>query len=143
MLMVSSPFVTKKVLNKGVIEDIVPPFQTEDIVEILSEHEFKLLGRSSNLVKVAGKRISTLQIESIIEEMDGIDAVLIKIRKDERALKDEILEIYVESKKGLDAKVLRAVLKENFGAMNIAFKIHNGMKITRSSVGKKIGFKEL
>jgi len=143
MLMVSSPFVTKKVLNKGVIEDITPPFQTEDIVEILSEHEFKLLGRSSNLVKVAGKRISTLQIEGIIEAMDGIDAVLIKIRKDERALKDEILEIYVESKVGLDAKVLRAVLKENFGSMNIAFKIHNNMEITRSSVGKKIGFKEI
>jgi len=143
MLMVSSPFVTKKVLNKGVIEDITPPFQTEDIVEILSEHEFKLLGRSSNLVKVAGKRISTLQIEGIIEAMDGIDAVLIKIRKDERALKDEILEIYVESKVGLDAKVLRAVLKEHFGSMNIAFKIHNNMEITRSSVGKKIGFKEI
>jgi len=143
MLMVSSPFVTKKVLNKGIIEDIIPPFQTEDIVEILSEHEFQLLGRSSNLVKVAGKRISTLQIENIIEAMDGIDAVLIKIRKDERALKDEILEIYVESKKGLDAKVLRAVLKKHFGSMNIAFKIHNGMEITRSSVGKKIGFKEL
>ena len=143
MLMVSSPFVTKKVLNKGVIEDVIPPFQTEDIVEILSEHEFKLLGRSSNLVKVAGKRISTLQIEGIIESMDGIDAVLIKIRKDERALKDEILEIYVESQKGLDAKILRAVLKEHFGSMNIAFKIHNGMEITRSSLGKKIGFKEL
>lgn len=143
MLMVSSPFVTTKVLNKGVIEDIEPPFQTEDIVEILSEHKFKLLGRSSNLVKVAGKRISTLQIEGIIEAMDGIDAVLIKIRKDERALKDEILEIYVESQKGLDSKVLRTVLKENFGTMNIAFKIHNGMKITRSSVGKKIGFKEI
>jgi len=143
MLMVSSPFVTKRVLNKGVIEDMVPPFQTEDIVEILSEHEFKLLGRSSNLVKVAGKRISTLQIENIIESMDDIDAVLIKIRKDERALKDEILEIYVESKVGLDAKVLRSTLKEHFGSMNIAFKIHNGMKITRSSVGKKIGFKEI
>jgi acyl-coenzyme A synthetase/AMP-(fatty) acid ligase len=143
MLMVSSPFVTKKVLNKGIIEDVVPPFQTEDIVEILSEHEFKLLGRSSNLVKVAGKRISTLQIENIIEAMDGIDAVLIKIRKDERALKDEILDIYVESKYGLDAKVLRAVLKDNFGSMNIAFKIHNNVEITRSSVGKKIGFKEL
>lgn len=142
-LMVSSPFLTKKVLNKGVIEEVLPPFQTEDIVEIINEHEFKLLGRSSNLVKIAGKRISTLQIEGIIEAMSGIDAVLIKVSKDERALKDEILEIYVEAKEGLDAKVLRGVLKENFGAMNIAFKIHNNVEITRSSVGKKIGFKEI
>lgn len=142
-LMVSSPFLAKKVLNKGVIEEIIPPFQTEDIVDIISEHQFKLLGRSSNLIKIAGKRISTVQIEGIIEKMSGIDAVLIRVSKDDKALKDEILEIYVEAKEGLDAKVLRGVLKENFGAMNIAFKIHNNVEITRSSVGKKIGFKEI
>ena len=143
MLRVSSPFVTKKILNNGVVEDVKPPFQTEDIVEILNEKEFKLLGRSSNLAKIAGKRISTQQIEGLIEAIDDIDCVLIKIRKDDRALKDEILDIYVESKAGLDAKVLRKVLKENFGSMNIAFKIFNNVSITRSSVGKKIGFKEL
>jgi acyl-coenzyme A synthetase/AMP-(fatty) acid ligase len=143
MLRISSPFVTQKILNNGVIEDIKPPFQTEDIVEILNDKEFKLLGRSSNLAKIAGKRVSTQQIEGIVEAMDGIYCALIKIRRDDKALKDEILDIYVESKNGLDAKVLRKVLKEHFGAMNIAFKIFNNVKITRSSVGKKIGFKEL
>jgi len=143
MLNVSSPFLTQKILKDGVIEDIKPPFQTEDIVEILNDKEFKLLGRSSNLAKIAGKRISTQQIEGIIEAMDGIDCALIKIRRDDRALKDEILDIYVESKDGLDAKILRKILKEHFGAMNIAFKIFNNVKIVRSSVGKKIGFKEL
>ena len=120
-----------------------PPFQTEDIVEILNDKEFKLLGRSSNLAKIAGKRISTQQIESIVEDMDGVDCAWIKIRRDDRALKDEILDIYVESKTKLEAKDLRKILKENFGAMNIAFKIFNNVKIIRSSVGKKIGFKEL
>ncbi len=143
MLRVASPFLATKILNNGAVEDVEPPFQTEDIVEILNEKEFKLLGRSSNLAKMAGKRISTQQIEGIIEAMDGINCVLIKIRRDERALKDEILDIYVESKDGLDAKVLRKILKEYFGAMNIAFKIFNNVKIIRSSVGKKIGFKEI
>ncbi len=143
MLRVASPFLATKILNNGAVEDVEPPFQTEDIVEILNEKEFKLLGRSSNLAKMAGKRISTQQIEGIIEAMDGINCVLIKIRRDERALKDEILDIYVESKDGLDAKVLRKILKEHFGAMNIAFKIFNNVKIIRSSVGKKIGFKEI
>ena len=143
MLRVSSPFLTQKILKDGVLEDVKPPFQTEDIVEILNDKEFKLLGRSSNLAKIAGKRISTQQIEGIIEAMDDIDCALIKIRRDERALKDEILDIYVESKNGLDAKFLRKILKEHFGAMNIAFKIFNNVKIVRSSVGKKIGFKEL
>ncbi len=143
MLRVSSPFVTKIIINSGVIEEVKQPFQTEDIVEVLSDKEFKLLGRSSNLAKIAGKRISTQQIEALIEAMDDIDCVLIKIRRDDKALKDEILDIYVESKFRLEAKTLRKMLKENFGSINIAFKIFNNVSITRSSVGKKIGFKEL
>ena len=143
MLRVSSPFLAKKLLRDGVVEDVKPPFQTEDIVEILNDEEFKLLGRSSNLAKIAGKRISTQQIEGIVESIDGVECAWIKIRRDDKALKDEILDIYVESKTELEAKDLRKILKENFGAMNIAFKIFNNVKIIRSSVGKKIGFKEL
>lgn len=143
MLNVSSPFVTSKVLNDGVIEDLKPTFQTEDIVEILNERDFKLLGRSSTLVKIAGKRISTQQIETIIEAIDGVDCVLIKVRRDDRALKDEILDIYVESKVNLESKKLRAILRSHFGSINIAYKIYNNIKVTRSSVGKKIGFKEI
>jgi len=143
MLNVSSPFVTSKILTDGVIEDVEPPYQTEDIVEIYNETEFKLLGRSSNLIKIAGKRISTQQIETIIEDIDGIDSVLIKVRRNEKALKDEILDIYVESKIELESKNLRTILKSHFGSINIAYKIHNNIKVTRSSVGKKIGFKEI
>jgi len=140
MLNISSPLVTQKIISDGKLKDVVQPFQTEDIVEILAEHEFKLLGRSSNLAKIAGKRVSTQQIEHLIEAIEGIDAVLIKIRKEERALKDEILEIYVESDKELKAKELKQILKENFGSIHIPFKIHNNKRILRSSVGKKIGF---
>jgi acyl-coenzyme A synthetase/AMP-(fatty) acid ligase len=140
MLNISSPLVTQKIISDGKLKDVQQPFQTEDIVEIVSENEFKLLGRSSNLAKIAGKRVSTQQIENLIEMIDGIDAILIKIRKDERALKDEILEIYVESDKELKAKELKEILKENFGSIHIPFKIHNNKRILRSSVGKKIGF---
>jgi hypothetical protein len=73
--------------------------------------------------------------------VDGIDAVLIKVRKNERALKDEILDIYIEGALNLPAKKMRAILKENFGSIHIPFKIYNNMCIVRSSVGKKIGFK--
>jgi Pyruvate/2-oxoacid:ferredoxin oxidoreductase gamma subunit len=106
----------------------------------VDEHRFKLLGRSSNLAKIAGKRISTQQIENLIELENGIDAVLIKIRKDERALKDEILEIYIEGSKEIKAKELKEILKKSFGSVHIPFKVHNNMHILRSSVGKKIGF---
>jgi acyl-coenzyme A synthetase/AMP-(fatty) acid ligase len=140
MLNISSALVTQKIINKGKIEDVKLPFQTEDIVEIVDEHRFKLLGRSSNLAKIAGKRISTQQIENLIELEDGVDAVLIKIRKDERALKDEILEIYIEGSKEIKAKELKEILKKSFGSVHIPFKVHNNMHILRSSVGKKIGF---
>jgi len=140
MLCISSPFVTQKVLSDGRLIDVDAEFQTEDIVEILNDEEFKLLGRSSKLAKIAGKRVSTLQIEDIVENIDGVDAVFIKIKKDERALKDEILEIYVESDIELKAKVLKEALKESLGTINIPFKIYNNKKILRSSVGKKIGF---
>jgi len=143
MLNISSGLVTSRILSKGVIKDVEQPFQTEDIVEIYKEGKFKLLGRSSNLIKIAGKRISTQQIETIIESIDEIDAVLIKVRRDDRALKDEILDIYVESKVNLESKKLRSLFKSYFGSINIAYKIHNNIKVTRSSVGKKIGFKEI
>ena len=141
MLNISSPFVAQKVLNKT-IQKVEFPFQTEDIVEMLSEHEFKLLGRSSNLAKVAGKRISTLQIESIVERLEGVKCVLVKVRKDEKALRDEVLDIYVESSVEIKSKDLKQKLKKVFGSMHIVFKLHNNMIITKSSIGKKIGFKE-
>ena len=141
MLNISSPFVAKKILNKT-IQKVEFPFQTEDIVEMLSEHEFKLLGRSSNLAKVAGKRISTLQIESIVESLEGVECALVKVRKDEKALRDEVLDIYVESTEEIKSKDLKVALKKVFGSMHIVFKLYNNMIITKSSVGKKIGFKE-
>jgi len=139
MLCISSPLVTKKVINNGVKEDVVLPFQTEDIVEIINEKQFKLLGRSSNLAKIAGKRISTVQIESLLERIEGIKGALIRIRRDDKALKDEILDIYIEGTLTLDAKTVRECLKQELGTIHIPFKIHNHKKILRSSVGKKIG----
>ncbi|NPA66532.1 MAG: acyl--CoA ligase [Epsilonproteobacteria bacterium] len=140
MLNVSSPLVTQRIIKEGKLHNVKQPFQTEDIVEILNEHQFKLLGRSSNLAKIAGKRISTQQIENIIETLDGISAALVKIKRDDSALKDEILYIYIEGDIELKGKTLRTLLKEHFGSIHIPFKIHNNKRILRSSVGKKIGF---
>ena len=141
MLNISSPFVAQKVLNET-IKKVELPFQTEDIVEMLSPHEFKLLGRSSNLAKVAGKRISTLQIESIVESIDGVACVLVKVRKDAKALRDEVLDIYIEANREIKQKEIKEELKKVFGSMHIVFKLYNNMIITKSSVGKKIGFKD-
>lgn len=139
-LCITSPLVTQKVINSGLKEDVILPFQTEDIVEIIDEKRFKLLGRSSNLAKISGKRISTIQIETMLESIDGIESVLIRIKRDDKALKDEILDIYVEGSLTLEAKQVRECLKKELGSIHIPFKIYNHKKILRSSVGKKIGF---
>ena len=139
-LSIDSPLVTKKIIHNGKKEDVHLPFRTEDIIEIIDATHFKLLGRSSSLVKVAGKRISTVQIETLLESLNGIESVLIRVRRDDSALKDEILDIYVESKQALEMKTLREALKKELGSINIPCKIHNNKRILRSSVGKKIGF---
>ena len=104
---------------------------------------YKAYAKVNIFLKIAGKRISTVQIENILESIDKVSGIFIKIRKDERALKDEILDIYVEAKTPLEPKIVREELKKHFGTLNIAFKLHNGIEIKRSSVGKKIGFKEI
>ncbi|QFR50207.1 acyl--CoA ligase [Sulfurimonas lithotrophica] len=139
MLGIFSPFIAPKTLT-SFIQNVELPFATEDIVEVIGNKDFELIGRSSNIAKIAGKRISTLQIEAIIENLNYIDAVLIKIKRDDKALKDEILEIYVESDQKLQAKVLKELFTKHFGSLHLPFKIFNHKKIIRSSVGKKIGF---
>jgi len=143
MLNITSPFIAQKIITDGVVKDVKFPFQTEDIVKIIDKKRFELKGRSSNLAKIAGKRVSTLQIESLLEELDGISSVMIKISRDETALKDEILEIYVESEVELRGKSIRAILRKNLGSLHIPFRVHNHKKIIKSSVGKKIGFEDL
>ena len=67
---------------------------------------------------------------------------MVKVRKDEKALRDEILDIYIEADVEISYNDLRAALKKVFGSINIVFKLYNHMEIVKSSVGKKIGFKE-
>ena len=139
MLGIFSPFISPKILT-SFIQNVELPFATEDIVEVIGNKEFELIGRSSNLAKIAGKRISTLQVEAIIENLDYIDAVMVKIKRNDKALKDEVLEIIVESEQKLEAKVLKELFTNHFGSLHLPFKIYNNKKIIRSSVGKKIGY---
>ncbi len=44
-----------------------------DVVEIIDEHHFKLLGRNSDMVNIAGKRGSIADITLKLQQIDGID----------------------------------------------------------------------
>ncbi|MEZ4692579.1 MAG: hypothetical protein R2837_00830 [Aliarcobacter sp.] len=72
--------------------------QTFDYVEFI-DNKFKLIGRSSQILKIAGKRYSTIQIENILEQIDGIEKAVVFVNTKKDTLKDEILDITIESKK--------------------------------------------
>ncbi|MEA1917905.1 MAG: class I adenylate-forming enzyme family protein [Campylobacterota bacterium] len=139
MLEVTSPFISRKLLNEKV-QTVELPFKSEDIVNIVSEKEFILVGRDSSLIKIAGKRFSTLQIESIVESLPEVNSAIVKVKRDDKALKDEIVEIYIEQNEDFNHKKVRELFLKNFGSTHIPYKLHVVQKILFSSVGKKIGF---
>lgn len=111
--------------------------QTFDYVE-LKESGFKLLGRSSQIFKLAGKRYSTLQIEHILESIDGINKALVYVKNSNDALRSEILDISIESSKEFSKKEIQLILKEHLSNLKFLFDFRVVDKIALSPTGKKI-----
>lgn len=111
--------------------------QTFDYVE-LKEGGFKLLGRSSQIFKLAGKRYSTLQIEHILESIDGINKALVYVKNSNDALRSEILDISIESSKEFSKKEIQLILKEHLSNLKFLFDFRVVDKIALSPTGKKI-----
>lgn len=74
-LIVKSPFVSN-ILYENDFKNIDGCMQTFDYIEQV-DNKFKLVGRSSKILKIAGKRYSTIQIENILEEIDEISKALV------------------------------------------------------------------
>jgi acyl-coenzyme A synthetase/AMP-(fatty) acid ligase len=134
-LHVSSPWVSD-VAYEGKFKYLNGKIKTFDEVEFKGE-KFELKGRQSNIVKIGGKRFSTIQIENIIEKHGFVKSALIDVTKNkDNVLKDESLIIYIEGKKPL-LKELKTLIKNELG-MNIPIKIIMVETIFRNSIGKKI-----
>ncbi len=57
---------------------LVPPVQLNDIVRVLNEQQFLLLGRKSDLINLAGKRMSLANLNHKLNEIKGVvDGVFI------------------------------------------------------------------
>jgi len=94
-LEVSSPFISKFIIE-DTLKEIKHPFVTTDLIEI-NNGKFKLLGRKSEIIKISGKRISLLEIESLLEEHENIEEALVKLDYDVSSHKDEQLSIKLVS----------------------------------------------
>ena len=137
-LMIKSPFVSEYVIEDR-LKKIKYPFITTDIIEII-DNKFRLIGRESEIIKISGKRISILEIESLLEESKIIDEVLVKLAYSINSHKDEQLNIEIVSfAKLIDLKKeVKIILQQNYKKINIKSNIKVVNNIAKNHIGKKI-----
>jgi len=64
------------------------PTLLQDIVELLPEHRFRLCGRNSDLLEIAGKRASLAELTRHLLAIDGVcDGVMFQLDADARGLR--------------------------------------------------------
>ncbi len=135
-LQVSSPYISLFILNQKILS-VPQPFTTEDIIEIAG-NTFTLVGRSNKIVKIAGKRISVLQLESIIETIPNVKKALVSVIYKKDHFRSEQIIITIESSEKISKQIIRKKLSENYGILTIPFEINYVDKINTSAMGKKI-----
>ncbi len=135
-LQISSPYLSREIFE-GAITALPSPFTTSDIVR-LDGGGFEIIGRSFELLKIGGKRVSVLEIETAIEAHPSItEAQVIPIRAD--GLKDEKIEILAVCK--MDEKELSEfaskALKELYSEIKINAKCRKVEVLEKTFNGKK------
>lgn len=135
-LKVVSPFISNTLYEEG-FKETNNRIQTFDYVEII-DNKFKLIGRSSQIIKVAGKRYSTLQIENILENEPNIQKALVYVSSNKEALRGEELNIVLQSDENILVKDIKTILKKEL--LNVRFSINLKIvdEIKTTAVGKKM-----
>ncbi|MEN8302459.1 MAG: AMP-binding protein [Campylobacterota bacterium] len=137
-LSIESPFISPYILNDK-IRSLSQPFTTEDIVDI-QESGFILLGRSNKIIKIAGKRISASQVESILESLDDVNAAVVELVYKKELLRSEQIKITLEANREISNKEIKAKINEYYGVLTVPFKVVYTDKINYSAMGKKVLF---
>lgn len=137
-LHVSSPFISRYLLEEG-IKELTQPFKTEDIIEI-DEEGFTLLGRSNKIIKIAGKRISALAIETLLESIEGVERAVVTLVYKKELLRSEQILITLQAKEELKKSFIKEKINECYGVLTIPFKVLYVEEIKLSAMGKKVLF---
>ncbi|MFW5443600.1 MAG: AMP-binding protein [Methylococcaceae bacterium] len=101
-----------------------------DRFQLHANGSFKLLGRATDLIKIAGKRASLIELNQILSKIDGIDDGVFIQGKNNR------LSILVASK--LDSKKILDELKLSIDEVFLPKKIIKIDKLPRNETGKII-----
>lgn len=135
LLHVKSPFISKMLWQEGLVQTD-GEIQSFDYA-ILENGKFQLIGRSSNIVKIAGKRYATAQIEEILEAQEGISKALVHVKHNNAELKDEMVVIFLETTQPITQKAVKSTLKHRIGKINLPIELHIVDKISTTLMGKK------
>lgn len=135
-LKVTSPFVSN-ILFEDKFTTTHGSIQTFDYIEKDGE-KFKLIGRSSQIIKMAGKRYSTIQIENILENEATIEKAIVYVTTNKDALRGEELNITLQSKKQITAKDIKKILKQQLENIRFSINLKIVDEIKTTSVGKKM-----
>ena len=135
-LIVKSPFISAVLYENG-LHYTEGKIQTFDYVE-LERSQFKLLGRSSKILKIAGKRYSTIQIENCLEEIEGISKALVFVETDQGSLRGELLNITLESNQKFSIKEIKKIIQNSFSNLKFSIKLKIVDIIPTTEVGKKL-----
>jgi len=135
-LSVKSPFVSEILYENG-FTSTHGEIQTFDYIE-REDLGFKLIGRSSQIFKLAGKRYSTVQIENILENVEGIRKALIFVGLAKGSLRGEFLDITLESNAIYTVKEIKQILRKELSNLKFSIVLKIVDKIPSNQLGKKL-----
>ena len=135
-LKIKSPFISDILYENG-FKQTKSELQTFDYVQMVN-NKFSLLGRSSQILKVAGKRYSTVQIENILENHKDINKAVVVVNTQQEKLRGESLNITIESKKEFLVKEIQKILKNELSNIKFSIKLTIVDSIKTTAIGKKI-----
>jgi acyl-coenzyme A synthetase/AMP-(fatty) acid ligase len=136
LLKIKSPFTSKLVYENG-FRDTLGIIRSCDYVEF-KEKKFKIIGRNTQIFKVGGKRYSTLHVEEILESLKGVQRAYVRVIYRKNELKDEVLDVYLQTREKVYLKQIQKLLREEIGNIKFPIVLKIVEEIPTTGVGKKI-----
>ena len=109
-------------------------YNTKDLVEFVTKNEFKIVGRSTSVVKIAGYNINIESVESKIQNLEGIK--LCKVMSKENSVLGNILISEIILEKGYNLKEIKNKIKQNLEKFETPIKIKEVDSIEINENGK-------
>ena len=73
-----------------------------DMVEIIDNNKFNLLGRDSDLIKVGGKRESLVNISRIAKSIDGVEDAVFFMPDEDKSKRSRLVSVMVSNNKSIE-----------------------------------------